>query len=85
MFLHLSSEIVEGPESKETYLHRAVHSGGGEAGGTVAPTRKTKCFCIFSNIVFDFAGLFLVAMLVRNVYTGDPCEGVRSLPANKKS
>ena len=34
----------------------------------------------FSNIVIGFAGLFLVALLVRNLYTGDPCEGVRSLP-----
>ena len=40
---------------------------------------------LFSNIVFDFAGLFLVAMLVRNVYTGDPCEGVRSLPLQIKN
>ena len=37
---------------------RAVHSGGAE--GAVAPARKTKCF--FSNIVSDFAGLFLVAI-----------------------
>ena len=42
---------------------RAVHSGG--AKGAVAPARKTKCF--FSNIVSDFAGLFLVAILVRNL------------------
>ena len=40
---------------------------------------------LFSNIVFDFAGLFLVAMLVRNVYTGDPCEGVQSLPPRTKN
>ena len=39
----------------------------------------------FSNIVFDFVGLFLVAILVRNLYTGDPCEGVRSLPPQTKN
>ena len=38
----------------------------------------------FCNIVFDFAGLFLVAILVRNLYTRDPCEGVRSLPRRQK-
>ena len=44
-------------------IFRAVHSGGAE--GAVAPARKTKCF--FSNIVSDFAGLFLLAILVRNL------------------
>ena len=39
------------------------------------------CVC---NILFDFAGLFLVAILIRNLYTGDPCEGVRSLPPQTK-
>ena len=39
------------------------------AGGAVAPTRKTKCF--FSNMVFDFAGIFLVAILVRNLKKTD--------------
>ena len=34
--------------------------------------------------MFDFAGLFLVATLVRNLYTGDPCEGVRSFPPQTK-
>ena len=37
-----------------------------------------------SKIVFDFAELFLVAILVRNLYTGDPCESVRSLPPQTK-
>ena len=41
-------------------------------GGAVAPARKTKCF-FFSNKVFDFAELFLVAILVQNLYMGDPC------------
>ena len=54
---------------------RAVHSGG--AKGAVAPARKTKCF--FSNIVSDFAGLFLVAILVRNL------TKTEFAPANKKS
>ena len=54
---------------------RAVHSAG--AGWAVAPTRKTN---FFSDTEFDFAGLFLVAILVRNLYTGDPFEDVRRLP-----
>ena len=53
-------------------LSRATHSRG--AGG-VAP----------SKIVFDFAGLFLVAILVQNLYTGDPREGLRSLPPQTKN
>ena len=56
-------------------LIRAVHSGG--AKGAVAPARKTKCF--FSNIVSDFAGLFLVAILVRNLTKNE------FAPADKKS
>ena len=57
------------------YNLRAVHSGG--AKGAVAPARKTKCF--FSNIVSDFAGLFLVAILVRNL------TKTEFAPADKKS
>ena len=56
-------------------MNRAVHSGG--AKGAVAPARKTKCF--FSNIVSDFAGLFLVAILVRNL------TKTEFAPADKKS
>ena len=56
-------------------MFRAVHSGG--AKGAVAPARKTKCF--FSNIVSDFAGLFLVAILVRNL------TKTEFAPADKKS
>ena len=56
-------------------IFRAVHSGG--AKGAVAPARKTKCF--FSNIVSDFAGLFLVAILVRNL------TKTEFAPADKKS
>ena len=56
-------------------VFRAVHSGGAE--GAVAPARKTKCF--FSNIVSDFAGLFLVAILVRNL------TKTEFAPADKKS
>ena len=55
--------------------NRAVHSGG--AKGEAAPARKTKCF--FSNIVSDFAGLFLVAILVRNL------TKTEFAPADKKS
>ena len=43
---------------------RAAHSGGSR-GGAVAPAKKTKFF--FSKIVFEFVGLFLVAILVRNL------------------
>ena len=59
--------------------------GGGAVGEAVAPARKTICF--FFNIVLDFARLFLEAILVQNLYMGDPCEGVQSLPlrADKKS
>ena len=61
--------------SSKEYCSRAVHSGG--AKGAVAPARKTKCF--FSNIVSDFAGLFLVAILVRNL------TKTEFAPADKKS
>ena len=43
-------------------LNRAVHSRGGVGGGAVAPVRK-KLNVFFSNIVFEFTGLFLVAIL----------------------
>ena len=56
-------------------IGRAVHSGG--AKGAVAPASKTKCF--FSNMVSDFAGLFLVAILVRNL------TKTEFAPADKKS
>ena len=59
------------------------HTQRGRDGGggfwAVAPARKTKRF-FFPNIVFNFAGLSCSYILVRNLYTGDPCEGVRSLP-----
>ena len=42
--------------------YRAVHSAGAE--GAAAPARKTQFS--FSDIVFKFAELFLVAMLLRN-------------------
>ena len=45
------------PEVKQD---RAVHSGGTE--GAATPARKTH----FTNIVFEFADLFLVAILVEN-------------------
>ena len=35
--------------------------------------------------MFDFAKLFFGAILVRNLYTGDPYEGVQSLPPQSKS
>ena len=35
---------------------------GGRGGGTLSPLGNLKVF--FSNIVFDFAGLLLVAILV---------------------
>ena len=64
------------------FLDRVVHIGGGGGGGGrgakggCRPARKTKCFFL----LFWFCGLFLGAILVRNLYTGYPCEGVRSLP-----
>ena len=59
---------------------RGTGSAGVGVGEVVASARKTN---FFSNIVFDFAGLFLVAILVQNLYTGDP-EGVQSLPPQTK-
>ena len=41
---------------------RAVHSGG--KGWQLPPRGKRNVF--FSNVVFDFAGIFLIAILVRN-------------------
>ena len=73
------SKILLLPRENKIYIFkppgRAVHSGG--AKGAVAPARKTKCF--FSNIVSDFAGLFLVAILVRNL------TKTEFAPADKKS
>ena len=65
---------------RDRALPRAVHSRG--AGGQLPPPAKLNLF-FFSNIVFDFAGLFLGATLVRNLYTGKPC--VRSLPPQIKN
>ena len=45
--------------------------------GQLPPPGKLKCF--FSNIVSDFAGLFLVAILVRNL------TKTEFAPADKKS
>ena len=44
-----------------------------------------KLNVIFSNKVFDFAGLFLVAILVRNLYKRDPCDGVWGVPTQTKN
>ena len=58
--------------------------GGGRQGeGSSCPRQEN--FFFFSNIVFDFAGVFLVAILVPNLYTGDPRECVRSLPPQTKN
>ena len=73
--LQLNHNLVPYGSKKMMRESRAVHSGG--AKGAVAPARKTKCF--FSNIVSDFAGLFLVAILVRNL------TKTEFAPANKKS
>ena len=48
------------PQDPGPYI--AAGEGGG-VGGAAAPARKTQ---LFSNIVFDFAELFPVAILVRN-------------------
>ena len=52
-----------------------IGEGGGQyiarvGKGAVAPARKTKYF-FFSNKEFDFAGSFLVAILVRNLRKTD--------------
>ena len=74
--IHSVLLIILAIASEECFVCcRAVHSGG--AKGAVAPARKTKCF--FSNIVSDFAGLFLVAILVRNL------TKTEFAPADKKS
>ena len=48
---------------------RPAHSGmGGGGGGQLPPPGK---LIFSSNIVFDFVGLFLVDILVRNLKTTD--------------
>ena len=42
---------------------RTWRRGGGGVRGAVARVRKTKFIFFFSNMVFEFAGLFLVAIL----------------------
>ena len=39
----------------------------------------------FSDIVFDFAVVFLVAILVQNLYAGYLCEDVQSLSPQTKN
>ena len=73
LFDRIASVVLQSSQLSTSV--RAVHSGG--AKGAVAPARKTKCF--FSNIVSDFAGLFLVAILVRNL------TKTEFAPADKKS
>ena len=45
--------------------------------GQLPPLGKLNAF--FSNIVFEFAGLYFF------LYTGDSCEGVRSLSPQTKN
>ena len=40
-------------------------------GGQLPPPGKLNVFFFLSNIVFEFAGLFLVAILVRNLKKTD--------------
>ena len=42
-------------------------------------------FFIFCNIAFDLARLFLVALLMQNLYTGDLYEGVLRLLQQAKN
>ena len=51
------------------YIERGGRGGGGRGAEVAVPARKTKC---------DFAGLFLLAILLQNLYTGDTCEGVQA-------
>ena len=53
------------------------------AEGAVLQPGKLNVF--FPNIVFDFAGLFLVAIFVHHLHAGDPCEGVWSFPPQTKN
>ena len=57
-----------------TGLDKQGRTKRARGGGAVAP---------LGNL--NVAGLYLVALLVRNLYTGDPCEGVRSLPSQTKN
>ena len=56
-------------------ISAAFHGGagpyiaGGAGGGQLPPPGKLNVF--FSNIVFDFVGLFLVDILVRNLKKTD--------------
>ena len=57
-------------------LHSGPYIAGGRR-GQLSPPGKLNVF--FSNIVSDFAGLFLVAILVRNL------TKTEFAPADKKS
>ena len=59
---------LSGKESERIgvyHTNRAVHSGaGGGVGGVQLPPPERLNIFFFSHIIFDFAGLFLVAILV---------------------
>ena len=69
-------------------IFRAVHSrrggGGGEGGSCPCQEKRNVFFC--SNIVFDFAGLFLVAYWSEICILETPaCERMQSLPLQIKN
>ena len=56
---------------------RYIRGGRGWGGqGEKLPPPENTIYIFFSNIVFHFAGLFLVAILVRNLFMGDPFKAV---------
>ena len=61
----------------EPYIARG--QGGGEL------PLPGKLSVSFPNIVFDFAVLILIAILVRNLYTGDPVKVCGVYPRRQKS
>ena len=63
-------------------ITRAVHSGG-QGGGWQLP-RPGKVTVFFKQCLI-WLSYFLWAILVRNLYMGDPCGGVRGLPPQTKN
>ena len=64
---------------------RGGGGGGRGGGGAFAPARKTNFFFFLTERLILLGYFFLVAILVRTLYTGDPREGVRSLSPQTKN
>ena len=72
-FLGLSKIIITTKAKSQIFDHNMssgpyIAGGGGGRGGAVPLARKTF---FFSNIVFDFFGLVLIDVLVRNLKKTD--------------